>query len=797
MKKIFSKLWPETWPFLIIIALVLTFFYPVWLENKIPLPADFVVSTYFPWLDYGHVYKAGFPKNPLATDVVSFMFPMQMLAIDLLKSGEWPLWNPYILAGTPLLANFQSAPFSPTNFVYFLFDTLTGWSLQVVLQHLLAGVFCYLLLRCWSLSRFPAILGGFVFAFSGFNVIWSEWNGHALSAAFVPLLVLASYLWFKTGKFVWGLVLSFGLGLQILSGYPQVVLYSFLCLSILWLFYCFREYSWLIKTVLWVVFLVLGISLASFQILPGVELLSYSQREIEPHPYDWAFLPFSKIVTFVAPDYYGNHSSYDYWGPQDYTSNVGFVGVIAVSLALIAAVKPKKETVFAIVIAVSALLLSLPTPVSIFLWQSGFLGFQAASAHRALVLFNFSIAILAGFGSQMLLAQKHLRMYQTLIIWILLVFFLGTTLYFYFSTLGSELEFVRGIPKYAVGLKNLLFPLFYLLLTTLTLLVAKKFWKARKMAFAFLFLLMSVELFSFHWKWNPFSSREIVYPKTPVFDFLSKQEKPYRISATQVVPINLRMPYKLESLEGYDAVYPLNISEVLSSVNHGKGTVNRLGRYGSLDNDTIPFVGFLNNKYHLVIKKNADGVPSDKGSIPEKYSNGQYKVVFEDKSVAVVESLGHKPRAYMVYTWQKEEDLQKRLDLIVNSKTADSVVVEEDIPIQQKESTRNSVSYLDYKDQGSLIKIETDKEGLLFVSETWYPGWHVFIDGIEARIYKANHAFRAVIVSTGEHIVEFKYYPDSFDLGLKISALSFAIIITLFAVGMAYLKRYTNSKLND
>src|SRR3989344_5751058 len=120
----------KNWPILIILAATLVFFYPVWIKGQIPLPADFIVGTYYPWLDYKWAgYDAGMPvKNPITTDVVSFIYPMQMYAIDLLKKWIMPLWNPLILTGTPLLANFQSAPFSPTNFLYFLFPKLTAWS---------------------------------------------------------------------------------------------------------------------------------------------------------------------------------------------------------------------------------------------------------------------------------------------------------------------------------------------------------------------------------------------------------------------------------------------------------------------------------------------------------------------------------------------------------------------------------------------------------------------------------------------------------------------------------------------
>ena len=60
--------------------------------------------------------------------------------------------------------------------------------------------------------------------------------------------------------------------------------------------------------------ILIGIGLASLQIIPASELLANSQRALEPHPYEWAFLPWQKIVTFLVPYekvivYYGKFES--------------------------------------------------------------------------------------------------------------------------------------------------------------------------------------------------------------------------------------------------------------------------------------------------------------------------------------------------------------------------------------------------------------------------------------------------------------------------------------------------------
>ncbi len=698
-------------PILLVIGIVLGFFWKTVLRNQIPIPGDFVVGVYYPWLDYKWGLPTGVPvKNPIMADVVSFSFPMRILGVTMMKGGQLPLWNPYILMGTPLLANFQSAPFSPTNVVYFLFDKLTAWSVQIILQHILAAVFVYLLLRHWKAGKAGSILGGVVFAFSGFNLIWSQWNAHTLVASFIPLLILFVDKFLVEKKIVYGISFSVVLVMQILSGYPQIVFYSFAAVGILWLV---RKKSWF-ATFFLAIFVVIGLGLAAFQILPGYELLKFSQRAIEPHPFEWAFLPWSKIVTFLAPDYFGNHATANYWGPQDYTSNTGFVGVVAFVLAFltIPLIKRKKEVLYLFAVCVVSLLLSFPTPLSIALWESGVLGFQAAAAHRALVLFTFSISVLAGLGLDSLIGRTRQKILALAATFLILAGF-GV---FAFSIHNS------------VALRNLVLPTVVLVLTALFVFLRFKYG---------LIVLSIFELFYFGWKFTPFSPRSFVFPETPVISFLKNQQKPFRTTGDHVIPINFRMAYDIETVEGYDAVYPVSATEVINRINDSPNTFRR---YAIVDNDTSNLLDLVDAKYYLALKTDPN---------LKRFDAGRFKVAFEDKSVVVYESKTAKPRAFL-------------------------------------ENQNIPVDYVSHKETESVIRINSRIDDKLFVSDTYYPGWKAYVDGQEAKIYLADFAFRAIKVPKGKHEIRMVYRPDSFFNGLKISLYSL-----VFLVSLLILKRYT------
>ena len=79
------------------------------------------------------------------------------------------------------------------------------------------------------------------------------------------------------------------------------------------------------------------------------------------------------------------------------------------------------------------------------------------------------------------------------------------------------------------------------------------------------------------------------------------------------------------------------------------------------------------------------------------------------------------------------------------------------------------------------INVEMPENGLLFLSDVFYPGWKVYVDGNPARIYRANYLFRAVEVKKGHHTVEFYYEPLSFRLGAVVSLL-FVVGIVMWVV---------------
>ena len=76
-----------------------------------------------------------------------------------------------------------------------------------------------------------------------------------------------------------------------------------------------------------------------------------------------------------------------------------------------------------------------------------------------------------------------------------------------------------------------------------------------------------------------------------------------------------------------------------------------------------------------------------------------------------------------------------------------------------------------------------ENAGLVLLADTYYPGWKVYVDGGQAKIYPTDYLFRGVFVSEGEHKIEFVYDPASFKLGVAISVFALVSLVGLWGYG--------------
>jgi hypothetical protein len=113
-----------------------------------------------------------------------------------------------------------------------------------------------------------------------------------------------------------------------------------------------------------------------------------------------------------------------------------------------------------------------------------------------------------------------------------------------------------------------------------------------------------------------------------------------------------------------------------------------------------------------------------------------------------------------------------------------------DVTGRVQNPNRWKTSVIRYANNDVEIETYSEYEGFLVLSDTYYPGWHATIDGIERPVLRANYDFRAILLPSGAHRVVFNFEPPSFKHGLIVSAFG----ILLLGLALSYIRYAKISK---
>ncbi len=129
-------------------------------------------------------------------DLHLYFFPYWVAVAKAFQAGRLPLWNPYLFAGAPLLANSQVGVFYPLNWPLWwlsgssLVNTARALHWSVVLHLLLAALNTAVLARRLGLGPWSAALAGFLYAGSGYLGVHVEHLNQLQGLAWMPLVWL-------------------------------------------------------------------------------------------------------------------------------------------------------------------------------------------------------------------------------------------------------------------------------------------------------------------------------------------------------------------------------------------------------------------------------------------------------------------------------------------------------------------------------------------------------------------------------------------------------------------------------
>src|SRR5205085_5151144 len=117
-----------------LVTLPLAFTGYAFLSGRVYAPIDHPYKSE-PLSAFKQVYGIGEAHNIALTDVSSQMLPWRRAVQLSLVRGEWPLWNPYNLAGGPLAGNGQSAPYDPFTLLACLLPILASFTYSAAMTY--------------------------------------------------------------------------------------------------------------------------------------------------------------------------------------------------------------------------------------------------------------------------------------------------------------------------------------------------------------------------------------------------------------------------------------------------------------------------------------------------------------------------------------------------------------------------------------------------------------------------------------------------------------------------------------
>jgi len=375
--------WHEISFILLLLCLPLLLFAPVVLGHYTLLPADNLYS-FEPYKSMDADASPITPHNPLLSDLILENYPWKRFLVSAFNNRDLPLWDPYIFAGHPFLANGQHSALYPLTWIFFILPISRAFGVFIALQLGLAGLSMYCFSRVIKTNPLGAFAAGIIFQFSGFMVISTVHPMIVAAASWLPLLLALIELTVRRARFFkqarvilpWALLGALTLGLQILAGHAEITYFSLLVIGAFgaWrLLHCAATlprdtwHSAIFKPALGLLlFASLGLTLGAVQLWPLYEVVQSSFRQDAVTLNDvlgWAY-PKRRLLTFLIPNFFGNpvhRSAYNFflnemvhathnaygdaidafnWGIKNYVEGAAYIGILPLFLALIAIFKP-------------------------------------------------------------------------------------------------------------------------------------------------------------------------------------------------------------------------------------------------------------------------------------------------------------------------------------------------------------------------------------------------------------------------------------------------------------------------
>ncbi|OGM21753.1 hypothetical protein A2863_00490 [Candidatus Woesebacteria bacterium RIFCSPHIGHO2_01_FULL_38_9b] len=728
---------------------------------------------------YSPVFFSG--KTWYFADNYALTVPQKLYAVDSIKRGVLPFWNPLVLSGLPFLADINNSMVYPWTVLFFLFSPAVALNITVISHLFLTGLGMYALCRVLKQSPWQARVGAVVWMLSGHMVAVSNNIALLQSTAWLPWIFALVVLALRDRSKKALVLLPAVFVLEILAGHPQPPLYIGMVVGAYLLFAPYWK-VWK-RVVMFIIPAVVALAITAFLVFPFLQLSARSTRvHMTLHEVINGSLHPALLTHWFFPNIFDNADLRVVWGPEwgklkQTDGYITLVGIIAVLLFTIKGKKTYEEKIlvfsalFSIVLALGKYVPGMEA-----LYERVAVLRLVRNPSAMIIVWSFAGAVVVGRSLEWFSLQKKLLSRLGTYVWIFPAIsgLLLLTRDWWFATGWNMIDVLmrnrlsasafHTLARDSIIVHAVLLSFFF---TSLFSVLIMRMLVKKRVYWPFVFVLITLDMWGAI-KPTIFLAPSNVYDaRSEQAEFLSAQPNGYRyISVNDYLPYaglfsyfhdvvtappfttetrftdiekqsfaellgrqhNLvadwGMAHNLSTIYGYETLVPANTAAYWKMNTEGSG-INEVDRVPLTDSR----MSEQGVRYILL----------DKRIYPENYLSKQYpwlKVVKSTPEFAILENSHALP--------------------IVHPRVSNQNVQVSAIDVRS-----NTISFV--------VSAKTSAD--LFIAETYFPGWQCRINGSEC-ILKEEAGGMSMTAEPGEYIVLLNFVPDNFLLYARISFIA-------------------------
>ena len=748
-------------------------------------------------------------------DSLTYYMPLADYAATRLRGGDVPLWNPYELAGFPLMATMQFGGWYPLNLLYLIMSPSAAWFLTGMLHCAIAGVCMFAFCRMLKIGVFGAMVAALMFMFCSWTIGRAQSCPDELRATtLMPLVFLCAEAVIRRRSMIRIVCLGAALGLLLLSGEPEIFVRTGMVLGP----YIVCRLVLLRNTdpVWWrtaattaaaiAAAYLICLALTAVQWIPTRELAALSTRRagtMSPEAVWFGSQSIGQQVwNLLSPAKPGLFRS-------AYVSLAGLMLLILSPTSF----RRRPLAVFFFFVAVAGFLLSLGTGTflaSVYYYLPTGNWFRGPT--RLLIFFVFAAPVSAAFAADCLAKEsvdglrvmmRALRCGLIAVAAVSLICLMRNETVLGHSADGmGEMQTVGNVSKYGLGLGQVIVVISAASLGGLLLLRRARLRLAAQIVVCLLIPLDACRGLDgnrlvphHHYPERVKGDREIV-------EFVRKNVGTYRTYFEHPVgnPA-IGLLNGLFALNGRDPLCPSRFAQYVQNLmwQKSRGTLPFMGNGMFRGNSTqVRLLDHLAVRYIVVGPQAVFFSARDSNGRSEtRIDTTRYRLAHEAGSTKVYENVEALPHAYIATDYKVIGEPTKILDELTRPQfdPRQTVILEQEPDLDERlkgtgtgELIGGVARIREYEPERVVVDTQTDVGGFLVLSDLFFPGWQAFTDGIRTPVYRANFLFRAVPVPPGKRVVTFRYKPRSFRLGAGISISTLVILFSLVVAGFVSIR---------